>query len=78
MANYYDDVSGPIYRTELGVPMVCYRKHGGYTEIVAMYGTDRPSIFDHSGYSERVGKSEFRNALRRHARWIKNIEGSNR
>lgn len=69
---YYDTVS-TSYRTELGVRMACYVKRGGWTEIVALGGySDMPTVFDHTAFaSDAVGRQELRNALRRHARWVK-------
>lgn len=67
--NYYDDIAR-VERRELGVDMVCYTKRGGYTEIVAIGPyTDAASIFDHSANHDVA--RELRNALRRHARWVK-------
>jgi hypothetical protein len=60
-----------MYRTELGVDMAVYVMRG-WTEIVAVGNyTDISTIFDHTAFSEKPAKSELRNALRRHARWVK-------
>lgn len=60
------------YRNELGVKMAVY-KNRYWTEIVAVDGgyTDMVSVFDHTAFSEKVAKRELRNALRRHARYVK-------
>lgn len=66
------DVVAVSYRTEFGVRLASYRKRGGWTEIVSLSeGTDAATVFDHSAFDEATGRRELRNALRRHARWIK-------
>lgn len=63
-------------RRELGVTMYChYSKRHGYT-IVQGAGFDAPSCFDDSAFypGSAEHRSEFRNHLRRHARWVRREE----
>lgn len=67
----FDDVKS-FRRRELGVDMICHVKRGGWIEIVATSTprgrlTDAPSVYDSGG---GLYMRDFRNALRRHARWI--------
>lgn len=72
---YYNDVRS-YPRTELGVPMMCHVKQGGYTEIVARSPfPDYASIFDHSTFSGQDQERELRKVLRRHARQVKKEKG---
>ena len=69
--HYYDTVKS-FTRQELGVKLFCHIKRGGYTEIQAGSPySDAPSVFDNSAFEGKTLRSEFRNALRRHARKVK-------